>query len=113
MRLAVIGSKEFNDYEKLRSVLDKITGITAIISGAAPGADALAARYAAEHNLKLLEFPPDQEKHGTVANHVRDRQIVENCDRLIAFWDRQCAGTKYTIDYAQKQQIPVKITYFE
>jgi len=30
MRLAVIGSKEFHDYLKLKSVLDGIAGITAI-----------------------------------------------------------------------------------
>ena len=109
MRLAVIGSKDFHDYKKLRSVLDKISGITTIVSGAADGTDSLSAKFALQHNIKLIEFPPDFVKYGEEAKHVRDRKIVENCDKLIAFWDDKCEGTKYTIDYAKKMGIPIKI----
>ncbi|MDO9578435.1 MAG: DUF2493 domain-containing protein [Candidatus Cloacimonadales bacterium] len=108
MRLAVIGSKEFRDFERLKSVLDKISGITVIVSGTAAGTDTLAARYALEHNLKLIEFPPDFEKYREKAKYVRDRQIVENCDQIIAFWDGKCEGTKYTMDYAEKSGMSVK-----
>lgn len=109
MRLAVIGSKEFHDYLKLKSVLDKISETTAIVSGAAPGTDKMASRYAKEHNIKLLEFPPDYEKHGEDAKHFRDRQIVVNCDKLIAFWDGKCEGTKYTMKYAKKMGTSVEV----
>ena len=109
MRLAVIGSKEFHDYQKFKAVLDEIFGITTIVSGAAVGTDTMTAGYALEHNIKLIEFPPDFEKHGGDAKHVRDRQIVENCDQLIAFYDGKCEGTKYTMDYADKMVIPVKV----
>ena len=102
MRLAVIGNKRFHDYKKLKFVLDKISGITAIVSGAAPGTDQLAARYATENNIKLVEFPPDYHEHGEEAKHFRDRQIVENCDQLIAFYDGKCEGTKYTLKYAEE-----------
>ncbi|MCF7814163.1 MAG: DUF2493 domain-containing protein [Candidatus Cloacimonetes bacterium] len=109
MKLAVIGSKEFKDYRKLKSVLDQLSGITAIVSGAASGTDAMAARYAKVHNIKLIEFPPDYKNYGEEAKHFRDRQIVENCDSLIAFWDGKCEGTKYTIEYAEKLEIPLKV----
>ena len=109
MRLAVIGSKEFHNYSKLKSVLAMISGITAIISGAATGTDSLAACYAVEHNLKLIEFPPEFEKFGDKAKHIRNRQIVENCDQLIAFWHGKCEGTKYTLDYAAKMNLPIRI----
>jgi hypothetical protein len=109
MRLAVIGSKDFNDYQKLKSILDQISGITTIVSGAAPGTDKMAAIYALEHNIKLIEFPPDFIKHGEEAKHFRDCQIVENCDFLIAFWDGKCEGTKYTMDYAEKMMISVEV----
>ena len=109
MRLAVIGSKEFHDHQKLKSILDIYSGITAIVSGAAIGTDSAAAKYANEHNIRLVEFPPDYVKYGNEAKHVRDRLIVENCDRLIAFWDGKCEGTKYTLNYAKRLNIPVKI----
>ncbi len=109
MRLAVIGSKEFHDHQKLKSILDTYSGITAIVSGEAAGTDSLAARYAKEYNIKLLEFPPDYVKYGAEAKHVRDRLIVENCDQLIAFWDGKCEGTKYTMSYAKQLKKPIKI----
>ncbi len=109
MRLAVIGSKEFHDYQKLKSILNEISGITTIVSGAAVGTDKMAARYALEYNIKLIEFPPDYEKHGEDAKHARDRLIVENSDQLIAFWDGKCEWTKYTMDYAEKMGISIKI----
>ncbi len=109
MKLAVIGIKQFSDYSQLKSVLDSISGISVIISGDAPGTDALARKYAHQHNIKLLEFPPDFKRSGNEAKHIRDRLIVEHCDEVIAFWDGKCKGTKYTMDYARQQNKPVTI----
>ncbi|MCF7857901.1 MAG: DUF2493 domain-containing protein [Candidatus Cloacimonetes bacterium] len=108
MRLAVIGSKDFNDYQKLVSILNQISGITTIVSGAAQGTDTMAARYAREHNLKLMEFPPDFKKNREEAKHIRNPKIVENCDNLVAFWTDKCEGTKCTLNFAKKLNIPIK-----
>ncbi len=109
MKLAVIGSKEFTDYSKLKSILDSLPGISVIISGGAPGTDTLAREYAHQHNIKFLEFPPDFKKYGNEANHIRDRLIVEHGDEIIAFWDGKCEGTKYTMDYTERQNKPVTV----
>jgi predicted Rossmann fold nucleotide-binding protein DprA/Smf involved in DNA uptake len=109
MKLAVIGTKQFTDYSQLKSILDSISGISVIISGGAPGTDALTRKYAYKHNIKFLEFPPDYKKYGNEAKHIRDRLIVEHCDKVIAFWDGKCEGTKYTMDYARQQDKPVTI----
>ena len=109
MKLAVIGSKEFSDYEKLKSTLDKINNISQIISGGAPGTDTLAKKYAQENNIAFLEFPPDFSKYKKDAKHVRDKLIVENCDNIIAFYDGKCEGTKYTLDYGRKLRKPIII----
>ncbi len=109
MKLAVIGTRQFTDYSQLKSILDPISGISVIISGGAPGTDALARKYAHQHNIKFLEFPPDYKKYGNEAKHIRDRLIVKHCDRVIAFWDGKCEGTKYTMDYARQQDKSVTI----
>ena len=109
MKLAVIGSKEFTDYSKLKSILDSISGISVIVSGGAPGTDTLARKYAHQHNIKFLGFPPDFKKYGNKAKHIRDKLIVEHCDEVVAFWDGKCKGTKYTMDYARQQGKPVKV----
>jgi len=109
MKLAVIGSKEFTDYSKLKSILDAIPGISVIVSGGAPGTDTLARKYAHQHNIKFLEFSPDYKKFGNEAKHIRDRLIVEHCDEVIAFRDGKCEGTNYTMDYAGQQSKSVKV----
>jgi len=109
MKPAVIGSKEFTDYKKLKSALNKINNISQIISGGTPGTDTLAKKYAQENNIAFLEFPPDFHKYGNEAKHVRDKLIVENCGKIIAFYDGKCEGTKYTLDYGRKLRKPIKI----
>jgi predicted Rossmann fold nucleotide-binding protein DprA/Smf involved in DNA uptake len=45
MKVAVIGSRSFNDYEKLKDTLSKIS-ISLLVSGGANGADKLGEQYA-------------------------------------------------------------------
>jgi len=109
MKLAVIGTKKFTDLNFLSTTLKKIPNIEMIISGGAPGTDNLAKRFATQNIIKFLEFPPDYKKFGDKAKHIRDKLIVEECDEIIAFWDGECEGTKYTMDYAKQLGKPVKL----
>jgi hypothetical protein len=109
MKLAVIGTKKFSDFNFLSNILTKIPNITVIISGGAAGTDTLAKQFAFQNQILFLEFPPDHKKFGDKAKHIRDKLIVEECDELIAFWDGECEGTKYTMDYAEKLGKSAKI----
>lgn len=101
MRIAIIGSRNFKDYNLLVETVNNYTYISEIISGGAKGADTLAKRYALEKSILLTEFLPNK-IHGRGMYHDRNRQIVAACDLVIAFWDRKSKGTKYTIDFAKK-----------
>lgn len=109
MKLAVIGNKEFNDFSKLEKALKKYGPIETIVSGGAVGTDSLAAKYAQKKQIKLLVFPPNYQKYGAAAKHLRDRLIVDNADRILAFWNGNCEGTSYTLNYATKQGKPIEI----
>ena len=109
MKLAVIGTKKFTDFNFLSNTLIKISNIEVIISGGAAGTDTFAKQFAFKNQIKFLEFLPDYKKFDDKAKHIRDKLIVEECDKLIAFWDGECEGTKYTMDYAEKLGKPVKI----
>ena len=109
MKLAVIGTKKFTDFNFLTTTLEKIPDIEMIISGGAPGTDTLAKQYAIQNKIEFLEFPSDYKKFGDKAKHIRDKLIVEECDEIIAFWDGECEGTKYTMDYAKQLGKPVTL----
>jgi predicted Rossmann fold nucleotide-binding protein DprA/Smf involved in DNA uptake len=110
-RFGVVGSREFSNYKQLSSVLDKICerGDT-IVSGGAIGADSLAQRYTKERGLRILIIYPDHVHDGRGANFRRNQIIVENADRLYAFYAKgrfQQGGTANTVEWARKLDIPV------
>jgi hypothetical protein len=40
---------------------------------------------------------------------MRNQQMVDQCDKVVAFWDGQSRGTKHTVDLATAKGIPVDI----
>lgn len=102
MKLAIIGSRGFNDYELLKSTVDAIkNNITLIISGGASGADSLGEKYADEFNIPKMIYYPDWEKYGKMAGYLRNIDIVENADVVLAFWDGKSRGTLHSINLAK------------
>lgn len=110
MKLAVIGSRNFNNYEKLKSILDKYQDvIIEVVSGGAHGADSLAEKWANERGKKVTVFLPDWGKFGKSAGLVRNKKIIESCDKCVAFWDGKSRGTKNSIDLCKKLNKPYAI----
>jgi len=102
MKVAVIGSRSFDDYEKVKETLSKID-ITLLISGGAKGADLLGERYAKENNIETKIFYPDWEKHGKRAGFLRNTDIIENAELVVAFWDQSSKGTLDSINKTKEQ----------
>ena len=112
-KIAVVGSRDFDDYEWMKTVLtDYLDEMDLLVSGGARGADSLGARFAKEHRVQTLIFKPDWETHGKAAGPIRNKQIVEACDVLIAFWDGKSKGTKNSIDTARRLRKKVVINVF-
>ncbi len=106
MKIAVIGSK--NAY------IDDLTpylpaDCTEIVSGGAKGIDTCAAEYARAHGLLLTEFLPQYEKYSRAAPIVRNKQIVEYADAVIAMWDGSSKGTASVIRYCETVGKPCRI----
>lgn len=115
MRLAIVGSREFNDYQKLYDILAEHfyhRKITAIVSGGAKGADSLARKYAENFNIEYIEFLPDWDKYGKSAGFIRNKDIVEKSDFVLAFWDGKSNGTRHSINIARELKKPTMIIYF-
>lgn len=105
MKIAIIGSRECSNIDfvgNLEAILNVSKNDT-IISGGAKGIDTLAAKYAKEKNISLIEFLPDYKKNGRAATFIRNRAIVDNATIVVAFWNGKSKGTKYTLDYARKK----------
>ena len=107
IKLAVVGGRNFNDYKKLSDRIFDLMDehdyeIIKIISGGATGADTLAEQFALDQKIETLVFYPDWTRYGKSAGPRRNRQIIEACDVVIAFWDGQSRGTKNSIELANE-----------
>lgn len=110
MKLAIIGSRDFTDYELLKTTLEPYKSkVTLMVSGGAKGADSLGEQWAKENNIKTLIFLPDWATHGKRAGIIRNKDIINNCDGAIAFWDGQSKGTSHSISLCENSNKPVKI----
>ena len=96
MKIAIIGSRDLC-VENLEDYLPK--ECTEIISGGAKGIDACAAQFAKTHAIKLTEFLPQYSVYGKAAPIVRNKQIVDHADLVLAFWDGRSKGTQSVIRY--------------
>ena len=105
MKLAIVGSRYFNDYEFMKLKFLEIKeqySITCIVSGGARGADTLAEKIASEFNLNKIIFYPEKRKYGSNANYIRNTLIAKECDLAIAFPIGKSSGTWDTIKKANK-----------
>lgn len=106
MNLAVVGSRSFTDYDFMKKIL-AFHKCSKIVSGGAQGADALAKKYAVENGIAYQEFLPNWNQLGKSAGFIRNKQIVDASDELVAFWDNKSPGTKHSIDIAETAGKPV------
>lgn len=84
-----------------------------IVSGGAIGADKLAEKYANENKYEKIIFKPDWKRYGNGAGAVRNREIINEADIVIAFWDGESKGTKNSIDIAQKYNKKIIVVKFK
>lgn len=113
MKVAIVGSRNVHKMDKAFIFNRLPDACTAIISGGAAGVDSMAEQIAREKNIPFVAYKPNYQKHGKKAPLIRNLQIIENADLVLAFWDFQSKGTAHTIVLCLKKQIPVRIYALE
>ena len=104
-KLAIVGYRQFTNYEEFTQIVNEYMieyEVETIISGGAEGVDAMAKRYANEFDYNYIEFPANWAKYRIKAGPIRNTQIVQNCDRVLALTSVNSRGTFDTIKKAKK-----------
>lgn len=108
-RVAVVGSREYPDLVMVAKCVRALFPGTVVITGGAQGVDKTAEKAARIYGLAVEVYHADWKKHGRAAGPVRNKQIVDACDRMLAFWDGESPGTRNAINLAKKAGKPVAI----
>ncbi len=127
MKIAVVGSRKFNDKTLVENLMVEIIRFDhwTLVSGGASGVDSWAEKYAdiMGWNKIILKAKWDDlsypdviiktnkygKKYDAYAGMRRNQLIVNEADKIVAFWDGKSSGTKSTIDMAIKAGKPIDV----
>lgn len=101
MKVLVCGQRDFTDMVYLYRVLDALHAMhkfTAVVHGAARGADSLAQSWAVQRGVSVVPYPANWKKEGKAAGPIRNRKMLEteDPDLVVAFFVniKESKGTK-------------------
>jgi hypothetical protein len=112
MRVLVCGGRKYGNITYVATVLSKLhreRGIDAVIHGAAPGADLIAATWARHNNVEQVSYAADWTTHGRAAGPIRNQIMLDQSrpDLVLAFPGGR--GTADLVARAKKAGVEVEI----
>lgn len=118
-KIIIAGGRSFNNYELLKercdhylskAIMNKDNII--IVSGTANGADKLGEKYAQEKGFAIERHSAKWKELGKKAGYVRNKEMAEVSDALIAFWDNKSRGTASMINLAKERKLHVRVVSY-
>jgi len=110
MKTIIAGSRSIDDICILAVALEACpftADISEIVSGTAKGADRLGETYAQHYKIPLKRFPADWNSYRRSAGIIRNTEMAQYADALIALWDGQSRGTAHMIKTAKHEGLEV------
>lgn len=108
MRTIIAGSRQIQD---ISFVMDAIREsgfqIDEVVSGGARGVDSLGEKWANRNSVPVRVFPADWNAHGKAAGPIRNTEMANYADALIAIWDGESRGTSHMIRTAKSKGLKV------
>lgn len=103
MKIIIAGGRDFDNYNMVEQTMKNLDlPVTEIVCGCAPGADRLGEKWAINNGIKVTYFPVDWDNYGIFAGFIRNAEMAEYADYLVAFWDMKSSGTKHMIETMEK-----------
>lgn len=111
MKVIIAGSRNVTEPEMVIEAIESSKfEITEIVSGCARGVDQLGECWAEAVGVPIKKFKPNWAL-GKGAGLIRNIQMAEYANALIAIWDGKSRGTSHMIIEARKRGLKVYIYY--
>jgi len=93
-RVIIAGSRDISTYVDVETAMARLVSpVAEVVSGTARGVDQLGEQWAHRHNIPVKRFPANWAQHGRRAGMLRNAEMAEYADGLVAVWDGQSPGT--------------------
>jgi hypothetical protein len=113
MKVIVAGSREVTDYNIVeKAIKDSGFKITAVISGMCRGPDTFGKEWAEKNGIPV-DPHPYLKQFGKAGGPIRNQQMVDVADALIAVRVPSSRGTNDCINRAKKKGLPVYVVDVE
>ena len=112
-RVCISGCRTGCDYDIVRNALQTIPLGSIVVHGGAKGVDSIADELAKDMGFEVEVWEADWKRYGKSAGPIRNREMIETCDMVIAFWDGSSRGTKNAISIANKNGLDVEVIPIE
>lgn len=117
-RVIIAGGRDYGSYSLLCKTMDRMlcnkqSESIQIVCGKAHGADTLGERYARERGYSVNDFPANWKTYGKRAGYIRNVEMAQNADALVAFWDGQSRGTAHMIKMAKEYGLLVRVINYK
>ena len=112
MRTIIAGSRTITDREWVFNTLSDMQpylNILSVLSGCANGPDRFGEQWAYSLNIDIEKFPANWDLYGKRAGFVRNIEMAEKADALVAFWDGSSKGTRHMIGKALDHGLTVMV----
>lgn len=128
-RIIIAGSRSIDDYGLTDAAMAQYTaggpnrGRYEIVSGGADGVDQHAKRWAERYECEYTPFDPSRpektmtnyswERDGKKAGPLRNEEMAEYADELVAVWDGVSPGTRDMIERALDNSLNVYVSVID
>lgn len=109
MKVAIVGSREYNNYSEFKAYIDtfrKHIDFDMIISGGADGTDSMAYEYARREGITFVCHPPKSEDGYPAKFFRRNVRVINQAECVIAFPKGKSSGTRHALSIAKRYNIP-------
>jgi predicted double-glycine peptidase len=108
MKTIIAGSRDFNHLSSVAYCI-KQSGfnITEVVSGGCKGVDLLGEEWAKKNKIPIKRFPAAWDEHGKAAGPIRNQQMAEYADALIAIVAPNSKGTRDMLNKANKHDLKI------
>jgi hypothetical protein len=115
MKLIIAGDRDITDIAVVYDALLKFRAehpglkVTEIVSGCARGVDTLGEQVAREFDVPVKRFPADWARFGKAAGPIRNQQMADYADALVAVPVPTSRGTRDMIRRARSKGLIVTV----